>query len=124
MHEPPLFDAIAPDDFRRVREVFESALEQPPIGRGAFVARALSGSPALITEVQRMLAAETTAYPLLDDGPQLAAAGLPTGIVFANNLFIDNGRFAIDGGGRDAYYFQPGTMNESTALTSPAPARR
>ncbi len=42
-----------------------------------------------------------------------------TGIVFANNLFIDNGRFAIDGGGRDAYYFQPGTMNESTALTSP-----
>ncbi|MET7424269.1 discoidin domain-containing protein [Dactylosporangium sp. NPDC005555] len=42
-----------------------------------------------------------------------------TGIVFANNLFVDNGRFAIDGGGRDAYYFQPGTMNESTALTSP-----
>ncbi|WP_327003509.1 discoidin domain-containing protein [Dactylosporangium sp. NBC_01737] len=42
-----------------------------------------------------------------------------TGIVFANNLFVDNGRFAIDGGGRNAYYFQPGTMNESTALTSP-----
>ncbi|MEV6923804.1 discoidin domain-containing protein [Dactylosporangium sp. NPDC051485] len=42
-----------------------------------------------------------------------------TGIVFANNLFIDNGRINIDGSGRDAYYFQPGTMNETTANTSP-----
>ena len=42
-----------------------------------------------------------------------------TGLVFANNLFINNGNINIDGGGRDAFYFQPGTMNESTALTSP-----
>ncbi|GAA4588167.1 hypothetical protein GCM10023194_39080 [Planotetraspora phitsanulokensis] len=42
-----------------------------------------------------------------------------TGVVYADNLFVDNGRIAVDGGGRDAYYFQPGTMNESTALTSP-----
>ncbi|GIF98258.1 discoidin domain-containing protein [Catellatospora citrea] len=41
-----------------------------------------------------------------------------TGIVFANNLFVDNGNVNIDGGGREAYYFQPGTMNESTATTS------
>ncbi|GHJ43029.1 hypothetical protein Cs7R123_03710 [Catellatospora sp. TT07R-123] len=41
-----------------------------------------------------------------------------TGIVFANNLFVDNGNINIDGGGRDAYYFQPGTMNESTANTA------
>jgi hypothetical protein len=42
-----------------------------------------------------------------------------TGIVFANNLFLDNGSIHNDGTGRDAYYFQPGTMNETTALTSP-----
>ncbi|WP_329128640.1 discoidin domain-containing protein [Streptomyces sp. NBC_01476] len=42
-----------------------------------------------------------------------------TGIVFANNLFLDNGAIHNDGSGRDAYYFQPGTMNETTALTSP-----
>jgi hypothetical protein len=41
-----------------------------------------------------------------------------TGIVFANNLFIDDGNFSIDGPGRDAYYFQPGTMNETTASTA------
>ena len=38
--EPPPFAAISPEDFRRMREVFESALEQPPAERRAFVARA------------------------------------------------------------------------------------
>ncbi|WP_436761080.1 discoidin domain-containing protein [Streptosporangium sp. V21-05] len=38
-----------------------------------------------------------------------------TGVVYANNLFVDNGRIAVDGGGRDNYYFQPGTMNETSA---------
>ncbi|WP_328584291.1 galactose-binding domain-containing protein [Streptomyces sp. NBC_00370] len=42
-----------------------------------------------------------------------------TGIVFANNLFVDNGAIHHDGSGREAYYFQPGTMNETSALTSP-----
>ncbi|UWE10876.1 discoidin domain-containing protein [Actinacidiphila bryophytorum] len=42
-----------------------------------------------------------------------------TGVVFANNLFLNNGSIHNDGSGRDAYYFQPGTMNETTALTSP-----
>ncbi|MEU6496586.1 discoidin domain-containing protein [Streptomyces sp. NPDC046984] len=42
-----------------------------------------------------------------------------TGVVFANNLFINNGNIHNDGSGRDAYYFQPGTMNQTTALTSP-----
>nr|WP_248002359.1 right-handed parallel beta-helix repeat-containing protein [Streptomyces sp. RPA4-2] len=42
-----------------------------------------------------------------------------TGIVFANNLFLDNANIHSDGSGRNAYYFQPGTMNETTALTSP-----
>ncbi|MEW2547919.1 discoidin domain-containing protein [Streptomyces sp. NPDC047002] len=42
-----------------------------------------------------------------------------TGIVFAHNLFLDNNAIHTDGSGRDAYYFQPGTMNETTALTSP-----
>jgi F5/8 type C domain len=42
-----------------------------------------------------------------------------TGIVYAHNLFIDDGQIHNDGTGRDAYYFQPGTMNETTALTAP-----
>lgn len=41
-----------------------------------------------------------------------------TGVVYANNLFLDSGRFAVDGGGRDNYYFQPGTMNETSAVNS------
>jgi len=41
-----------------------------------------------------------------------------TGVVFANNLFVDNGNINVDGGGRDAYYFAPGTMNETTLPTA------
>ena len=88
MHEPPPFAAISPEDFRRIREVFESALEQPAGERRAFVARSFNGSPALVNEVERMLAAEAIPYPLLDHGPQLAAAGLRTGTVFATNFHI------------------------------------
>ena len=42
-----------------------------------------------------------------------------TGVVYAHNLFIDDGQIHTDGTGRNAYYFQPGTMNETTALTAP-----
>jgi eukaryotic-like serine/threonine-protein kinase len=101
MHEPSPFDAISSEDFRRIREVFESALEQPPAGRQAFVASALNGNLVLVTEVQRMLAAETTPSPLLDDGPQLAAAGLRTGTVFATHYLIVE---AIGHGGMGEVY--------------------
>ena len=41
-----------------------------------------------------------------------------TGIVFAHNLFLSDGSVTTDGGGRDCYYFQPATMNETTASTA------
>lgn len=41
-----------------------------------------------------------------------------TGVVFANNLFIDNGNINVDGGGRDNYYFEPGTMNETSSVNA------
>ncbi|GGG83776.1 discoidin domain-containing protein [Paenibacillus radicis (ex Gao et al. 2016)] len=41
-----------------------------------------------------------------------------TGVVYANNLFIDNGNINVDGGGRENYYFQPGTMNETNAMNT------
>lgn len=40
-----------------------------------------------------------------------------TGVTFAHNLFLDDGHVNVDGGGRDSYYFEPGTMNETTAST-------
>ena len=101
MHEPPPFGAISDDDFRRIREVFESALEQPATERAAFVERACNGNSALVTEVQQMLAAETTPYPLLDRGVQLAPGGLRAGTVFATNFHIVE---AIGHGGMGEVY--------------------
>jgi serine/threonine-protein kinase len=66
MHETPGADTLTPDDFHRIREVFESALERPAHERRAFVEQACSGDTMLVAEVERMLAAEGGAHPLLD----------------------------------------------------------
>ena len=66
MNKPPSFGTITPDDFRRIREVFESALERSPAERVPFVEQACSGNALLIDEVGRMLAADAERNPLLD----------------------------------------------------------
>ncbi|MDR1294186.1 MAG: discoidin domain-containing protein, partial [Bifidobacteriaceae bacterium] len=38
-----------------------------------------------------------------------------TGIVYANNLFLDSGNLLLEGWGRDSYWFDPHTMNEHNA---------
>ena len=68
----PNQQSITPESFRRIREVFESALERLPEEREAFVASACGGNGLLIEEVQRMLAAEGRSDRLLD-GPQQSA---------------------------------------------------
>ena len=42
-----------------------------------------------------------------------------TGIVFVNNLFYNNGNFAVDGNGRNCFYFEPSTMNETEIMSGP-----
>ena len=42
-----------------------------------------------------------------------------TGVVFANNLFYDNGNINVDGNGRNCFYFEPGTMNETEVMSGP-----
>jgi hypothetical protein len=42
-----------------------------------------------------------------------------TGIVFANNLFANNGQIIIDGQGRVCPYYEPGTMYGSMLLSFP-----
>src|SRR5262245_3958215 len=62
---------VTPDDFRRIREVFERALEQPEAERRALVERECGGNRLLASEVERMLAAEEGLHHLLDrDSPR------------------------------------------------------
>jgi hypothetical protein len=66
MSEPPNQQSVTPENFRRIREVFESALERPVEERQAFVESACAGDTLLIQEVKRMLAAEDQPDRLLD----------------------------------------------------------
>ena len=59
-------ESVTPENFRRIREVFESALDRPPEERQAFVESACAGDALLIQEVKRMLAAEDQPDRLLD----------------------------------------------------------
>ena len=66
--------SVTPENFRRIREVFESALERPPEERPAFVENACGGDKLLIEEVQRMLAAEAQPDQLLDRAQPVSPA--------------------------------------------------
>lgn len=92
MNEPQSFGAVTPDEFRRIREVFESALEHSPADRVDFVERACGGNAVLIAEVERMLAADATRSPLLDAGAlpptESTADRFTAGAVFATSFHI------------------------------------
>src|SRR5262245_58581064 len=72
--------SVTPENFRRIREVFESALERPPEERQAFVENACAGERMLIEEVERMLAAEGQRDRLLDGAEQVQAARVRTNV--------------------------------------------
>ena len=64
--EPPL-DTVTPEGFRRIRQVFEAALERPQAERRAFVEAACGSDAGLRAEIDRMLAAEEELLGRLDD---------------------------------------------------------
>src|SRR5262245_54813371 len=78
---------IQPEDYQRIREVFEAALNYPAADRVGFVEQACSGNARLISEVQRMLAADADTHSLLDGSP-LNGQGLREGDGFANHFEI------------------------------------
>src|ERR1043166_7235584 len=80
MNEPTSFGALMPSQCRRIREVFEAAIEQPSGEQAALIENACDGNPLLLGEVRRMLEGH------LDAGR--AAGPLRSGAVFADCLQI------------------------------------
>src|SRR5262245_42274657 len=66
MNKEPSGPSITPENFLRLRQIFESALERPVEDREAFVAAACEGDAGMIRELERMLAAEQEGSGLLD----------------------------------------------------------
>jgi Protein kinase domain len=66
MHEPQPLGPLTPDQFRRIREIFESALEQPIADRHAWLVAVCGSDTALLQQVERMLVADDERHHLLD----------------------------------------------------------
>jgi serine/threonine protein kinase len=78
MNEPRKSGAVSPDAFRRLRDIFESALERPPAERSRYVEGACAGDATLIAEVERMLRADAEPHRILDASVLLTAVHLIT----------------------------------------------
>jgi len=104
---------ILPEDYQRIREVFEAALNYPAADRAGFVERACSADARLIGEVQRMLAADAETHSLLD-GRHLTGQGLREGDRFANHFEISGmlGR----GGMGEVYLGRDTKLNREVAI--------
>jgi serine/threonine-protein kinase len=83
MNEPHSFGILGPDEFRKIREVFESAIELTPAEREHFIDQSCGGDRRLIAEVQRMLSGDAEGNALLDSG---TAVGLHEGAVFGGHF--------------------------------------
>jgi predicted Ser/Thr protein kinase len=74
MRDFPSIGTLQPDEYRRIREIFEAALERPPADRRAFLDRACDGNEELRAEVERMLAADAQTHALVDPGGRKAGS--------------------------------------------------
>ena len=83
MNQPQSFGILGPDEFRKIREVFESAIELTPAEREHFIDQSCGGDRRLIAEVQRMLSGDAEGNALLDSG---TAVGFHEGAVFGGHF--------------------------------------
>jgi len=80
MPELPSLETVSPDDFRRIRQVFESALSRPESERRAYVVQACGTDTLVLKEVERMLAAEAEHDGLFDRGDLAGTPRLHEGL--------------------------------------------
>ena len=81
-------DGIGPEQFQRVREIFESVAGRPPAERASLIERACGGDMIIAAEVERMLQADAAPHRLLDGGVLIAADRLDPGDVIAGHFRI------------------------------------
>ena len=112
MRETPPPETLTPDDFRRIREVFESALERSSGERRAFVEEACGGNTLLVAEVNRMLDADARDDRLLNRGDRLRPTVCPSchAALAADDRFCRQCGTPAHGSGSDEGRFRAGAL--------------
>jgi predicted Ser/Thr protein kinase len=112
MRETPPQGTLTQDDFRRIREVFESAVERSAKDRRAFVEQACGGNTMLVAEVNRMLDADAREDRLLnrDDGARPTACPSCHAALNADDRFCRQCGTPAHGSGSDEGRFRAGAL--------------
>ena len=101
MNEPRPTGGVSPEEFRRLREIFESVLDRSPAERARLIEAACGGDAALIAEVERMLRADAGHHRFLDGSVLRPADRFRPGDTIAAHLQIVE---AIGRGGMGEVY--------------------
>jgi len=115
MPELPTLGTVSPDDFRRIREVFDAALSRPEAERSSFVEQACGQDTFLLAEVNRMLAAQGSAHSLVDSAPP-RRQGTSTTCPYCEAVLSSSHRFCpscgtpTHGSGTDEGRFRAGAL--------------
>src|SRR5215469_1339859 len=113
IEDPQRLGVTSAEDFRQIREIFETALQYPAADRAGYIERACGGNVQLAAEVQRMLAADAETHPLLDGSP-LSGQRLHKGHRFANHFEI--GETLGHGGMGEVYLGRDTKLNREVAI--------
>ncbi len=123
-------DALNPDRWRRVEELFETALEREPDGRAAYLAEACAGDADLWHEVGRLLAADAETDGFLDVAacpapPEETAERRETSPAFGPGDLLAGRfrviRFLAGGGMGEVYEAEDSELDERVAIKTVRP---
>jgi serine/threonine protein kinase len=110
--DPRSLGTLTPDDFGRIREVFEAALERPAVDRPAFIEQVCGGNTLLVAEVNRMLEADARDDRLLNRGDRSRPTACPSchAALNADDRFCRRCGTPAHGGGSDEGRFRAGAL--------------